>query len=52
MTEKTKNRIWTVVIGVLLAVAALAALPALLRAALPEREEPPLESTEPVVYTL
>ena len=52
MTEKTKNRIWTVVIGVLLAVAALAALPALLRAALPERETAPVESAEPVVYTL
>ena len=52
MTEKTKNRIWTVVIGVLLAVAALAALPALLRAALPERELVPVESAEPVVYTL
>ena len=52
MTEKAKNRIWTVLVGVLLAVAVLAALPALLRAALPEREEPPLESAEPVVYTL
>ncbi len=38
MTEKAKNRIWTVVIGVLLAVAVLSALPALLLAALPERE--------------
>ena len=52
MTEKTKNRIWTVVIGVLIAVAVLAALPALLRAALPEREIVPVESAEPVVYTL
>ena len=52
MTEKTKNRIITVVIGVLIAAAALLALPALLRAALPAPEVEAAESAEPVVYTL
>ena len=52
MAEKAKNRIRTVVVGVLIAVAALLSLPALLRAALPAREAEPDESAEPVVYTL
>ncbi len=52
MAEKTKNRIITVMVGVLIALAALLALPALLRAALPAREVEPAESAEPVVYTL
>ncbi len=50
MAEKTKHRVLTVAVGVLIAVAALALLPALLRAALPAAE--PAESAAPVVYTL